>query len=185
MTLNKILKFILAALTASETNMVTFSNVYLHDISYDEPEGIYQVTELFKGIVNIGSSTSISIFNSKFFGCPGDCKNYNLYMKEGYSLTINKSEFKNAAGGIYIYSNQDTTIQDTIIRDHDMTLNKESKYEIPGALYGGGLYVNTTEIMNIRSTQFINNAVNYQGIEDNQFKFYTCSIVQFTLNILL
>lgn len=85
-------------------------------------------------------------------------------MEDGQLLSIQSSEFKNAAGGIFIFSNEETIIKDTIIRDHDMTLQKESKYDVPGALYGGGLYVNTTQTMEIRNTQFINNAVNYQGI---------------------
>jgi len=151
------------ALTASESSDVTFDKVYLHDISYDEPDGIYRVVELFKGIVNIESNSVFSVTNSKFFGCPEDCKNYNLYVEEGQVLSILNSEFKNAAGGIFIFSNRDTLIMDTTIRDHDMALQNESKYDVPGALYGGGLYVNTTQTMEIRNTQFINNAVNYQG----------------------
>jgi len=143
---------------------VIFENVYIHHITYDDPDGNYKTTNLSKGIVNIETESSLSIINSKMFGCNGECKNYSVYVEDGIFLTVENSEFRNAAGGIYISSINTCTINKSIFQDHDMTLNKESKYDIPGALYGGGIYVNTTTNMDIYDSQFLNNAVMAEGI---------------------
>ncbi|ORX50750.1 hypothetical protein BCR36DRAFT_262660, partial [Piromyces finnis] len=116
-----------------------------------------------KGIVNIESESLLYIKSSKLYGCDGECKNYNIFVENGQSLIIQNSEFRNAAGGIYISSINKCTIKNTIFQDHDMTLNKQSKYEFPGALYGGGIYVNGTLNMDIYDSQFLNNAVNRDG----------------------
>ncbi|OUM63034.1 hypothetical protein PIROE2DRAFT_10502 [Piromyces sp. E2] len=158
---------------------VIFENVYIHHISYDDPNGSYKFTDLFKGIINIETESSLSVKNSKLYGCDGECKNYSIYVEDGLFLTIQNSEFKNAAGGIYISSVETCTIKNSIFKDHDMTLNKISKYDMPGALYGGGIYVNTTLNMNIYDSQFINNVAIGEGgaifindfVEESSFIF--------------
>jgi len=111
-----------------------------------------------------------TIINSKFYGCSEECKNYNLYINEGKSLEIDNTQFKNAAGGVYIYNLQTCTINNAVFRDHDMALIDPSKskytgkYDNPGAMFGGAIYASRVKLFNVSNTQFINNAAKDQGI---------------------
>jgi len=146
---------------------VDFENIYVHDILYDS-FNITNSGDLDKGIINITQNSATSIKNSKLYGCPEECKNYNLYISDGTTLNINNCEFKNAAGGIYINKIlYECTINNSIFRDHDMALIKNSKYEpyslSPGAMYGGAIYISEANEFKVINTSFINNAVNEQG----------------------
>ncbi|OUM65284.1 hypothetical protein PIROE2DRAFT_7746, partial [Piromyces sp. E2] len=120
-----------------------------------------------RGIINIELDSMINIKNSRFHGCSSECKNYNMYVNAGTYINIENTEFKNAAGGIYIYNVHTCNIHNSIFRDHDMELLETTKYKEyvmkPGAMYGGAIYVSNVRNFNVENTIFKNNAVNEQG----------------------
>ncbi|ORX42123.1 hypothetical protein BCR36DRAFT_308464 [Piromyces finnis] len=165
-----VISIYIAAITAATQTYIKFENTYFHDIIYDS----FNITnngQLDKGIVNIEGNCNVNINNSRFYGCPKDneCKNYNLYIDSGEDININNTEFKDAAGGMYIYNVHKCNIMNSIFRDHDMALNDKetSKYKEyghnPGAMYGGAIYVSNAREFSVENTLFKNNAVNEQG----------------------
>lgn len=98
-----------------------------------------------------------------------------MFVNSGKSIDIDNTEFKKAAGGMYIYNVHKCDINNSIFRDHDMALlDKEtSRYKDtanalnPGAMYGGAIYVSNARNFNVENTLFKNNAVNEQGINYN------------------